>query len=68
MKWSYVLALAASVWLAGCAAPGSTSGDSPTRTSTASRQPASGDMPPVSVTELRSGKVAPLDAPADPAS
>ena len=72
MKWSYLLALAASVWLAGCAAPGTTSSDTPgatssgtsTRASTA-RQPVAGEMSPVAVSELRSGKVAPLDAPAD---
>ena len=68
MKWSYLLALTASVWLAGCAAPGTTSGDTSAATSTstgAARQPATGEMSPVSVTELRSANVAPLDAPAD---
>ena len=67
MKWSYLLALTASVWLAGCAAPG-TSGDASSpfgTTKPGARQPASGDMSPVSVTELHSNGVAPLDAPAD---
>ncbi len=71
MKWSYLLVLATSAWLAGCAAPGTTSSTSTDASSTAStptvatRQPVAGEMSPMSVSELRSGKVAPLDAPAD---
>ena len=42
----------------------STSSGTSTRASTA-RQPVAGEMSPVAVSELRSGKVAPLDAPAD---
>jgi len=70
MRWFHVLALGASVWLAGCAAPGGSSTGSPATDAapTATRAtpaPYTGDMPPVAVTELRSSAVAPLDAPAD---
>jgi len=70
MKWFHVLALAASVAVAGCAAPGGPGADgkapaSTTTARTATAVPGSGDMAPVAVTELRSRGVAPLDAPAD---
>ena len=72
MKWFHVLALGASVWLAGCAAPTPSpqaGGDGPVATAPPAPrvqpQPAHGEMSPVAVTELRSRTVAPLDAPAD---
>jgi len=68
MRWSSLLALAASVWVAGCAAPGTTpSTDSPQGTAGAPVRaaPYTGDMPPLAMTELRTSAVAPLDAPAD---
>ena len=72
MRWFSLLALAASVWVAGCAAPGTTSPDSPQAGDSASGAavstrpaPYAGDMPPLQMTELRSAAVAPLDAPAD---
>lgn len=65
MKWFHVLALVASVWVAGCAAPGSTSPDSRGESASHTPNAYTGDMPPIPVTELRSAKVAPLDTPAD---
>jgi len=72
MKWFHVLALGASVWLAGCAAPTPSpqaGGDGLVATAPPAPrvqpQPAHGEMSPVAVTELRSRTVAPLDAPAD---
>jgi len=79
MKWHYILALAASFFLAGCATTGSggaggsadgkkrvtvTRRAPSTSTSTAPR-PSYGDMSPVEVTELHSDAVAPLAAPTD---
>ncbi len=71
MKWTLSLALLASLWLAGCAAPGPASPDSsptlPTTTRAASpdtpRLPDA--LPPVRVTELRGNHVAALETPAD---
>ncbi len=70
MKWLSLLALAASVWVAGCAAPGSTAdpdGTEPatTRPSAVAPAPYAGEIAPVAVTELHSAGVTPLDAPAD---
>ncbi|MBK6866444.1 MAG: transglycosylase SLT domain-containing protein [Burkholderiales bacterium] len=71
MRWFSLLALAASVWVAGCAAPGTApSTDSPQGTASATGAPVraapyTGDMPPLTMTELRTSAVAPLDAPAD---
>ena len=72
--WPGALALAASLWVTGCAAPGAGKpvaktehkkpATSPIASSPAS-QPRAGNMPPVAVTELKSGAVAPLAAPAD---
>ncbi|MDO5625876.1 MAG: transglycosylase SLT domain-containing protein [Pseudomonadota bacterium] len=67
-RWPHAVALAACAWLAGCAAPPTTTtatGDaapSGEATATAAHR---GTMPPVATTELRGGLVAPLDAPAD---
>ncbi|WP_423455611.1 transglycosylase SLT domain-containing protein [Ottowia sp. VDI28] len=76
MKWFHVLALAASVWVAGCAAPGptSTTPGTPSGTSTAGdhppagitqSMPRAGDMPPVPVHELHSPAVTALATPTD---
>ena len=76
MKRLYVLTLAASFWLAGCASLGLGSGAAGNRqadeqnpaaatTTTDTTPPRDGDMPPVAVTELPSSAVAPLDAPTD---
>ncbi len=70
MKLLHVLALGACVWLAGCAAPGTPTTDAPAGATTSTTRPRAdmpqaGDMSAVAVTELRSRKVAPLDAPAD---
>ena len=70
MKLLHVLALGACVWLAGCAAPGTPPTDAPAGAAPITTRPRvdmpqAGDMSPVAVTELRSRKVAPLDAPAD---
>lgn len=64
MKWTHLLALAVSAVLAGCAAPGNSSGD-PASSATSTVRPRSGEMPDVAVSELRSGGVAQLEAPAD---
>ena len=67
MKFLHVLALGACVWLAGCAVPPKEAGGSATDTPAAGATPTgqAGAMPAVAVTELPSGKVAPLAAPAD---
>ena len=68
MKWFHVLALAASVWVAGCAAPGtpaSSVSSAPSPSVVTRPAPNAGDMPAVAVAELRSTQVAQLDAPAD---
>ncbi len=67
MKWFHVLALAASVWVAGCAAPGTpgSSGGSASGAIFTRPAPSAGDMPAVAVAELRSSQVAQLEAPAD---
>jgi len=61
------LALAASIALAGCAAPGTSSpGTDGASTPAGSRTTArSGEMPDVAVSELRGATVAQLEAPAD---
>ena len=69
MNWSLALALAASMVVAGCAAPGTPSADAgsaPAATPTA-RKPVlrSGELPDVSVSELRGHGVASLETPAD---
>ncbi|MFV0681432.1 transglycosylase SLT domain-containing protein [Ottowia sp.] len=68
MKWSFALTLATSVWLAGCAVPGTTPSDTPSddnAPAVSSVPPSYGDMPSVAVTELPSTAVASLDAPTD---
>ncbi|MFT3777681.1 MAG: transglycosylase SLT domain-containing protein [Ottowia sp.] len=71
MKWFHGAALAASIVLAGCAAPGpgKTGDDGAAATAAAGPrvvpQPHAGEMSTVAMTELRSIPVAPLDAPAD---
>ena len=66
MRWISWLALAATVWLAGCAAPGTT-----TQTESGPARPAStsaprtGTMPPVPVAEVHSDRVANLATPVD---
>ncbi|QTD44205.1 transglycosylase SLT domain-containing protein [Ottowia testudinis] len=65
MKWYQALALVASVALAGCAAPTTAPDGTAPSASTPSRAARSGEMPDVAVSELRGGKVAALEAPAD---
>ncbi len=69
MKRYHWAALAASIALAGCAAPGPGKSDDATATAPpaprAAPQPHAGEMSTVAMTELRSIPVAPLDAPAD---
>ncbi|MET4580160.1 transglycosylase SLT domain-containing protein [Ottowia thiooxydans] len=80
MKWFHVAALAASVWLAGCAAPGTNPASDPASgmpstdatpvnerpvVSMRRQAPVAGDMPPVPVSELHSQAVAELQPPAD---
>lgn len=65
MKWYQSLALAASVALAGCAAPTASPDGAESGAPTPSRAARSGEMPDVAVSELRGGKVAALEAPAD---
>lgn len=71
MKWFHMLALSASVWLAGCAAPvapttSSSAPDHDGAPATMSRRaPITGDMPPVQVRELSSTTVAAMSTPAD---
>ncbi|HOB65315.1 transglycosylase SLT domain-containing protein [Ottowia sp.] len=59
------LALAASIALAGCAAPGTSSPGSSGGTATTRGVARSGEMPDVAVSELRGTSVAALEAPAD---
>ena len=71
MKWTLSLALLASLWLAGCAAPGPASPDSSPTLPSATRATTPGTarlpdaLPPVRVTELRGNQVAALETPAD---
>ena len=71
MKWTLSLALLASLWLAGCAAPGPASPDSSPTLPSATRATTPGTarlpdaLPPVRVTELRGNHVAALETPAD---
>ncbi len=69
MNWYQGLALAASMVLAGCAAPGTPSSPSadgsPTAASTTRSVARSGEMPDVAVSELRGATVAQLEAPTD---
>lgn len=71
MKWFHVLALATSVWVAGCAAPVTPSSspsapDSDHAPATVSRGSSiPGVMPPVPVRELSSTTVASMSTPAD---
>ncbi|MDO5290298.1 MAG: transglycosylase SLT domain-containing protein [Pseudomonadota bacterium] len=60
-------ALAACAWLAGCAAPGTTSpdGQPTTDAATETAPSARGTVPPVAVTELNGSRVATLNTPAD---
>lgn len=63
MKWYQVLALAASVGLAGCALPpDQSSDDAPATTPT---MPRAGDMPAVTVSELQGAPVQSIEVPAD---
>ncbi|MCA0323985.1 MAG: transglycosylase SLT domain-containing protein [Proteobacteria bacterium] len=66
MKWFHLLALAASVWVAGCATPPGTPDTSadPGASSQAPSVP-TGAMSPVAVTELRTTRVAATLPPAD---
>ncbi|MCB2036321.1 MAG: lytic transglycosylase, partial [Ottowia sp.] len=66
MRWISWLALAATVWLAGCAAPGTTTQaeGGPARPATTST-PRTGTMPPVPVAEVHSDRVANLATPVD---
>ena len=68
MRFSLVLALAASLWLAGCATPGAPGGEavgSGSESIPSSVPPNYGFVPTVAVTELSSTTVASLNAPND---
>ena len=68
MRFSLVLALAASLWLAGCATPGAPGGEAVgggSESIPSSVPPNYGSVPTVAVTELSSTTVASLNAPND---